>query len=169
MSKPASLIQRLSLNYKTSRFPWKKHALIGYDLQGNEYWDCPNPLGGRMKRWVQLAEVGNNDHTVFHQNKLPVQWQAWLRHTRNTVPTMEELVLDEKRKALIQGRAKALDQEWEEKKLALQQAKEQEQLELQRQAAAIESGNKEAGSTSQPSGQGDTFTPGEWNPTSSRR
>lgn len=46
MSKPAaSLYQRLSLSYKAARFPWKKHALIGYDLKGNEYWDCPNPLG----------------------------------------------------------------------------------------------------------------------------
>lgn len=46
MSKPAaSLLQRLSSTYKTKRFPWKKHALIGHDLNGNEYWDCPNPLG----------------------------------------------------------------------------------------------------------------------------
>jgi NADH dehydrogenase [ubiquinone] 1 alpha subcomplex assembly factor 2 len=46
MSKPTtSLIKRLQLTYKVSRFPWKKHALIGYDLDGNEYWDCPNPLG----------------------------------------------------------------------------------------------------------------------------
>lgn len=43
MSK--SLFQKFSLAYKTTRFPWKKHALIGYDLKGNEYWDCPNPLG----------------------------------------------------------------------------------------------------------------------------
>jgi len=87
MSK--SLYQKLSLAYKTSRFPWKKHALIGYDLKGNEYWDCPNPLGmltyptarqfianndskgGRMKRWVQMVDDSENDLTVFHENKLP--------------------------------------------------------------------------------------------------
>lgn len=46
MSRPAaSLYQKLALSYKCNRFPWKKHALIGYDLKGNEYWDCPNPLG----------------------------------------------------------------------------------------------------------------------------
>lgn len=27
--------------------------------------------GGRMKRWVQMHDTGDNDLTVFEQNKLP--------------------------------------------------------------------------------------------------
>lgn len=169
MSKPAtSLYQRLSLSYKTSRFPWKKHALIGYDLTGNEYWDCPNPLGGRMKRWVQMVDGSDNDLTVFKQNKLPVQWQAWLRHTRNVAPTIEELVQEERRRAIIQGRAKALDQEWEQRKLYLEKQKEAEQAEVDR-LAALENAEEQKVRSSQPTGHGDTFSPGEWNPTSSKR
>ncbi|CAO0789713.1 unnamed protein product [Mucor circinelloides] len=171
MSK--SLYQKLSLAYKTSRFPWKKHALIGYDLKGNEYWDCPNPLGGRMKRWVQMVDDSENDLTVFHENKLPVQWQAWLRHTRTVAPTIQELVQEERRKALVQERAKALDQEWEQRKLELQKIQDDEQREVDR-LAALESekeqkDKEEAAKSSRPSGTGDTFSPGEWNPTSSRR
>lgn len=30
-----------------------------------------NQKGGRMKRWVQMADDSENDLTVFHQNKLP--------------------------------------------------------------------------------------------------
>lgn len=84
-----------------------------------------------MKRWVQMSDrKANNDLTVFSQNKLPgmynkplhstkthvfflsVQWQAWLRHTRNVAPTINDLVQEERRRALIQDKAKALDQEW---------------------------------------------------------
>lgn len=43
---------------------------------------------------------------------LSVQWQAWLRHTRNVAPTINDLVQEERRRALIQDKAKALDQEW---------------------------------------------------------
>ncbi|KAI8645961.1 hypothetical protein BD408DRAFT_360498 [Parasitella parasitica] len=172
MSK--SLYQKLSLAYKTTRFPWKKHALVGYDLKGNEYWDCPNPLGGRMKRWVQMADDSENDLTVFYQNKLPVQWQAWLRHTRTAAPTTQELVQEVKRRALVQERAKALDQEWEQRKLKLQKIQDDEQKESDR-LAALENAEKTQkdkempAKSTRPSGTGDTFSPGEWNPTSSRR
>lgn len=40
---PLSTLQRLRLIYKTSRFPWKKHVMVGWDLDGNEYWEMPNP------------------------------------------------------------------------------------------------------------------------------
>lgn len=43
-----------------------------------------------------------------------MQWQAWLRHTRDNAPSIEELVLEERRKATIQHRAKKLELEWEQ-------------------------------------------------------
>ncbi|KAG1467708.1 hypothetical protein G6F56_004255 [Rhizopus delemar] len=163
MSRPASLFQKISSTYKTSRFPWKKHALIGYDLSGNEYWDCPNPLGGRMKRWVQMKDIDNNDYTVFNQNLLPVQWQAWLRHTRQVPPTIVELVQEEKRKQIVLQRAKTLDEEWEQRKLQLQEQKERERLLEEDKDKKVEA------KTTEPSGHGETFAPGEWNPVSSKR
>ncbi|KAG2197822.1 hypothetical protein INT47_009703 [Mucor saturninus] len=170
MSKPvSSLLQRLSSTYKTRRFPWKKHALIGYDLNGNEYWDCPNPLGGRMKRWVQMHDKDdNNDLTRFSQDSVPVQWQAWLRHNRNVAPTIQDLLQDERRIAIVQGRAKALDENWAKRKLELQEAQEAEQMEVNR-LASIESAEEQKVQSTQPKGHGETFTPGEWAPSRSKR
>lgn len=62
MSKSVNLLQRLALTYKASRFPWKKHAVVGYDLSGNEYWDCPNPLGIVMLKCSPLSLLELN-HT----------------------------------------------------------------------------------------------------------
>ena len=85
--------------------------------------------GGRMKRWVQMKNVPRGNLTIFEENQLPgnikqtdnnladsnvVQWQAWLRHTRDYPPTIEELIQDEKRKSIVKERARALEQEWEQ-------------------------------------------------------
>jgi NADH dehydrogenase [ubiquinone] 1 alpha subcomplex assembly factor 2 len=43
-----------------------------------------------------------------------VQWQAWLRHTRYEPPSLQELLVDEKRKAIVQDRARVLDEQWEQ-------------------------------------------------------
>ncbi|KAG2199855.1 hypothetical protein INT46_009347 [Mucor plumbeus] len=118
-----------------------------------------------------MADNSENDLTVFHQNKLPVQWQAWLRHTRTIAPTIQELVQEERRRALVQERAKVLDEEWEQRKLELQKIQDDEQREAER-LTAIESAEKdkeEAAKSTRPSGTGDTFSPGEWNPTSTRK
>lgn len=115
-----------------------------------------------------------------------MQWQAWLRHTRFEAPSVPELVQEQRRRMIIQERAKKLDQEWEQRKL--QKQKEQEE------AARLEEPGNQTGkkkksngclstyhltlvssslleqpTTSEPTGQGDTFVPGEWTPTNARR
>ncbi|SAM03979.1 hypothetical protein [Absidia glauca] len=160
MSKPIGLMQRLSVSYKNMKLPWKKNVLVGTDLDGNEYWEMPSPLGGRYKRWVQMKE--HDDYAVFNQNQLPVQWQAWLRHTRFEAPSIPELVQEQRRRMIIQERAKKLDQEWEQRKL--QKRKEQDEA-----AQLEEATNQTEQKTSEPTGQGDTFVPGEWTPTNARR
>ncbi|KAI8098663.1 uncharacterized protein BX664DRAFT_381348 [Halteromyces radiatus] len=161
MSKPTTLLQRLSLAYKLNRFPWKKNVLVGTDLDGNEYWEMPSPLGGRYKRWVQMKE--HDDYAVFNQNQLPVQWQAWLRHTRTEAPSLQELVQEQRRRLIIQERAKKLDEEWQQRKLQLKAEQEE--------AARIEESRQqsESSNSTEPTGQGDTFVPGEWTPTNVRR
>ncbi|KAI7868321.1 hypothetical protein BDF14DRAFT_1724905 [Spinellus fusiger] len=159
MSRPASsFLQRFSEVYKVTRFPWKKHALVGKDLDGNEYWEMPNPLGGRVKRWVQMKE--HDDMTLLDQSHLPVQWHAWLRHTRFNPPSLQELATEERRRAIIQGRASKLEEAWAVRKLQLEQENTPKQV-LQSQSPPS--------STSQPTGQGDTFMPGEWQPSASKK
>ncbi|CAM0138671.1 hypothetical protein VKS41_008402 [Umbelopsis sp. WA50703] len=152
MSKAPSLLQRFSYVYKTSRFPWKKHVLIGYDLAGNEYWEAPNPhrAEGRPKRWVQMKE--QQQYSDFEQEQLPVQWQAWLRHTRPTTPTIREIIEADKKRQLIIERARQLDEEWEQRKLQLQ---EEDALQIEE--------NKQRRTAD---GQ---FVPGSWTPTARER
>ncbi|KAI8388383.1 uncharacterized protein BYT42DRAFT_491665 [Radiomyces spectabilis] len=153
--------QQFSANYKRTRFPWKKHALIGSDLDGNEYWEMPNPLGGRPKRWVQMRQ--EDDYTIFRQDQLPVQWQAWLRHTRYEAPTTQDLIKEIQRQAIVQQRAKQLDMEWEQRKLQLAAEAEAEN----QPATKLEA--KATSQHQQPTGQGETFVPGAWNPSSAKR
>ncbi|KAI8060919.1 hypothetical protein BC940DRAFT_245822 [Gongronella butleri] len=164
MSARISLFQQLKHTYKVNRYPWKKHVLVGTDLDGNEYWEMPNPLGGRDKRWVQMKD--HDDYAVFHQNLLPVQWQAWLRHTRPVAPTIPELVREAQRRALIQQRAKQLDQEWENRKV--QQLPDDAAV-AQKPAQAEGTAKTKVTDTTAPSGQGDTFVPGEWTPSQAPR
>lgn len=41
-----------------------------------------------------------------------MQWVSWLRHTRTAAPTINDLIQEERRREMVQGRAKALDQQW---------------------------------------------------------
>lgn len=43
---------------------------------------------------------------------MSVQWVSWLRHTRNVAPTINDLIQDDRRRVMVQSRAKALDQQW---------------------------------------------------------
>ncbi|KAI9488920.1 hypothetical protein BDB00DRAFT_884691 [Zychaea mexicana] len=161
MSKQLSTLQRLKLIYKTSRFPWKRHVMVGWDLAGNEYWEMPNPNhpAGRWKRWVQMKE-NDGDIAIFKENDLPVQWQAWLRHTRYEPPAKEELIREQYRLAKLQQKVRQLEVEADEER-----AEEQEKEPLQQQQKE----GPDVAEGSQPEGQGETFVPGSWMPTSSRR
>jgi NADH dehydrogenase [ubiquinone] 1 alpha subcomplex assembly factor 2 len=63
-----------------------------------------------------------------------VQWQAWLRHTRFEAPSIPELVQEQRRRLIIQERAKNLEQEWAQRKLQMQ--------ETQREAARLKEQGK---------------------------
>ncbi|KAH8551856.1 hypothetical protein BGW37DRAFT_314927 [Umbelopsis sp. PMI_123] len=157
MSKAPSLYQRMSAVYKTSRFPWKKHVLIGYDLSGNEYWEAPNPnrpsyVAGRTKRWVKMLE--KQRESDFTQDKLPVQWQAWLRHTRPTSPTIQEIIAADKRRLMIQERARQLDDDWAKRKLELEN--EEQSLLEDKRAQTPKTGQQD-------------FVPGSWSPEARER
>ncbi|KAI8140554.1 hypothetical protein BJV82DRAFT_520125 [Fennellomyces sp. T-0311] len=169
MSKPLSTLQRLKILYKANSFPWKRNVMVGWDLDGNEYWEMPNPnnpptvLGGRWKRWVQLKEHAD-DVGLFEENKLPVQWQGWLRHTRFEPVTIEELQNEQLRLARLQQKVNKLEAAAEEERLPEQKPQEPKQ-----EAPVPKEAKQQPLAGSEPEGQGETFVPGAWSPTSSRR
>ncbi|KAL1919041.1 uncharacterized protein VTP21DRAFT_2422 [Calcarisporiella thermophila] len=177
-----SLLQRLSLAWKSARLPWRKRVLIGTDLEGNLYWEAPNtrnPTSRYLQRFVEFKQQGS-DLSDYAEREIPVQWLAWLRHTRHDPPTIQEIIEADKRREQIIARAKELDRKWEERKAELQQ---QELLRIEAQKAKEKPFEEEKEKQQQPkkkiepeplfsphpTGQGDTFEPGAWQPSSRQR
>ncbi|PRT55505.1 NADH-ubiquinone oxidoreductase assembly factor N7BML [Wickerhamiella sorbophila] len=88
--------------------PWRKSWFVGYDLDGNSYWestDYNNPY--RLRRRV---EWGNKKHMADFR-AVP-QWMQWLRHARPHPPTLEELIADQRRQQQLKLLAQQADQRW---------------------------------------------------------
>ena len=62
----------------------------------------------RERRWVEQKDAV--DPFEYDESKLPVEWQAWLRHTRGDPPTVEECRLAEARRIDVQRKAERLKQ-----------------------------------------------------------
>lgn len=89
--------------------PFRRKWFIGYDLDGNSYWeliDHNNPF--RLRRKVEMK----NKHAHIGDFKPLPQWMQWLRHTRANAPTMEELLADQRRQARIRLLAQEAEQRW---------------------------------------------------------
>ncbi|KAF9192671.1 hypothetical protein BGZ51_005060 [Haplosporangium sp. Z 767] len=124
-----SFVRRLALSLKAVA-PGGGRRLAGKDLDGNLYFEKPDPNGGRYpRRTVELANPELSEANYDDAN-IAVQWQSWLRNTRKDAPTMAEIQRDEARKQLTVARAKVLDQAWQDRKaeLALEQAQDREAI-----------------------------------------
>ncbi|TCD60686.1 hypothetical protein EIP91_009668 [Steccherinum ochraceum] len=83
-----------------------KPSLVGRDLEGNKYYEIANPESSRMKRVVKYRKGYDMWTYVAGGKRLPVQWSAWLTHTRAHPPTLEELYADiERQKRVMLGAA----------------------------------------------------------------
>ncbi|CAG8553584.1 843_t:CDS:2, partial [Scutellospora calospora] len=121
MSSANSYVSRLLKIWKQARLPWRQRVFVGSDLFGNEYYESRQPINGRKKRMVEPKE--KKSLSEYDSDSLPVQWQSWLRHTRFEPPTIEEIVMANKRRELIIQRAKTLDKDWERRKEELSRGK----------------------------------------------
>ncbi|KAK8854548.1 hypothetical protein IAR55_003287 [Kwoniella newhampshirensis] len=90
-------------------FGRRPDGLVGHDLQGNRYFEIPNPAGGRMKRFVEYRK--NRDLSEYTRQELrpPVQWRAWLSHTRPTPPSLTELQTDFNRQSSLRPMIAAIE------------------------------------------------------------
>ncbi|KAF9914765.1 hypothetical protein BX616_007613 [Lobosporangium transversale] len=152
-----SLMRRLTLSLKAIA-PGGGRRLAGRDLDGNLYFEKPDPNGGRYpRRTVELADPQLSEANYDDAN-IAVQWQSWLRNTRQSPPTQAEIQRDEARKKLTIARAKALDQAWLDRKEELQLEQAQDRQTILGIAAAsrgvgsqIQDANTSTSSTSSPS------------------
>ncbi|KAK0449712.1 uncharacterized protein EV420DRAFT_1563667 [Desarmillaria tabescens] len=71
-------------------------GFVGKDLEGNMFFERPNllPEARRTKRTVKYRNPGDMWLYIGGPKRLPVQWSAWLSHTRPDPPTIQELQID---------------------------------------------------------------------------
>jgi len=97
--------------------PFTTKKLIGTDLQGNMYFE--QPRDNFPRRTVELND-GRSHYTDVCGAPLPVQWIAWLRHTRTYPPTHAELIKADAARQSIIERAQRIDAQEKRKQLAVQ-------------------------------------------------
>ncbi|KAJ2007171.1 hypothetical protein H4R26_000937 [Coemansia thaxteri] len=90
------LIRQAYLQWKALRLPWRKDVLAGTDLDGNLYFERAARAAQRTRRHVLYRK--NISVADYTDQLIPVQWQAWMRHTRSHPPTITELLSDVERR-----------------------------------------------------------------------
>ncbi|KAK0192840.1 hypothetical protein F5146DRAFT_1041697 [Armillaria mellea] len=70
-------------------------GFVGRDLEGNMLFERHNPLQ-EARRTKRTVKYRNDDMWLYigGPKRLPVQWSAWLSHTRQDPPTLQELQID---------------------------------------------------------------------------
>ncbi|ODV78631.1 uncharacterized protein CANTADRAFT_53324 [Suhomyces tanzawaensis NRRL Y-17324] len=131
--------QRLRHQWQRRRdIPFRKKFFVGYDLHGNTYWEFT--IDGNMQRLRRKLEPYK---TLLFQadyfGTVPPQWLQWLRRTRNTPPTLEELINDQIRQQKIKILAQNADEKWTLEKLRLER---EQQLKLQAELDRVEQENQ---------------------------
>ncbi|KAK0203579.1 hypothetical protein DFS33DRAFT_1332569 [Desarmillaria ectypa] len=103
-------------------------GFVGRDLEGNMFFEHRNqlPEARRTKRTVKYCNPGDMWLYIGGPKRLPVQWSAWLSHTRPDPPTIQELQIDLARREKVLRNA------------ALIEARDRE--EHQRMSAGLEPG-----------------------------
>ncbi|KAL7821483.1 hypothetical protein V8C44DRAFT_10481 [Trichoderma aethiopicum] len=101
--------------WKALRLPWRRRFLIGFDLQGNTFWEFRHHRGAQDagERWRRIVDYPRSTH--LSQVKVSPQWHQWLRHARRDPPSLEEQQAEVARQERIKLLAAQADARWEAK------------------------------------------------------
>ncbi|CEJ89330.1 hypothetical protein VHEMI05179 [[Torrubiella] hemipterigena] len=125
--------------WKAMRLPWRKRFLVGFDLQGNTYWEFRLTTRGGAdseEPWRRIVQYPRSTH--YSSVKVSPLWHQWLRHLREA-PSMTEQRDDVTRQQRMKYLAAEADARWEAKPKIMEAPKEPELL-----------GTKTANTTAQP-------------------
>ncbi|KAJ3758816.1 hypothetical protein EV360DRAFT_82722 [Lentinula raphanica] len=121
MSKP-SLLRNLW------RKIWNPTGFAGRDLEGNSYYERSNPLKNAGEAHPlddvcpSLIFSGNPDDVwnyIGGSKRLPIQWSAWLAHTRLNPPSIQELQMDLMRQHRVQQNAALIEANFQQERAQL--------------------------------------------------
>ncbi|KAJ6780527.1 hypothetical protein PWT90_03163 [Aphanocladium album] len=113
-------LSRAWLKWKSLRLPWRKRFLVGFDLQGNTYWEfrlttrgtgeaAANSIG-EVERWRRIVKYPRSTH--LSAVKVSPLWHQWLRYTRSDPPSLDEQRGDVVRQAQLKQLAAEADARW---------------------------------------------------------
>jgi NADH dehydrogenase [ubiquinone] 1 alpha subcomplex assembly factor 2 len=89
--------------------PFRKKFFIGYDLDGNTYWEFFNPNNpDRARRIVEYRDTKLN----WVDYEAPPQWVQWLRYARPHHPSLDELYGDKVRQMQIKEKVRQAEARW---------------------------------------------------------
>lgn len=116
-----SVWKRIIHKFQSRRdIPFRKRFFVGYDLHGNTYWEFT--LDGNMQRLRRKMEPYQEFmFKADYFSTVPPPWLQWLRRTRNTPPTLQELMEEQFRQQNIKALANEANAKWESQKLLLEQ------------------------------------------------
>ncbi|KAI8942796.1 hypothetical protein NX059_000839 [Plenodomus lindquistii] len=126
MAGPPGPIRRAWYQWKMKRFPWRKKWLVGFDLQGNTFWEFKDALHSLRNR--RIAQYARSTH-LSEVNVSP-SWMQWLRHTRYDPPSVAEQRLDMQRQERIKVLAAQADARWAAKPSALDAPDKQQPVQM---------------------------------------
>ncbi|KAF5389658.1 hypothetical protein D9757_004114 [Collybiopsis confluens] len=103
--------------YRKIRHPT---GFAGWDLEGNAYYERANPLSSagysRTKRSVKYRHPDDMWNYIGGSKRLPIQWSAWLAHTRVGPPTIQELQMDLSRQQRVQENAALIEASFQQER-----------------------------------------------------
>ncbi|EPS67340.1 hypothetical protein M569_07436, partial [Genlisea aurea] len=139
-------------------------TLMGVDKAGNRYFARTEEIDGlvKEKRWVVFK--GEQDPT-----SVPVEWISWLNGQRKRAPTTEEMAEMEERRRRVQFNVALLKKEEEGRKATKANPNEAKYYFIKgrnpdEEERAEESKKHVERLASEPSGSGESFRPGSWQP-----
>ncbi|VFQ88222.1 unnamed protein product [Cuscuta campestris] len=149
-------------------------SFVGVDKTGNRYFTRREEIDGFMKEKRLVVFKGEHDPT-----SIPVEWICWLNGQRKNAPTSEEMAELEARRELLKLNVARLKEEEERlakegkfkttrvSKLAgpdLKSYTRQFADAYAGEAATEPSNAEDETKSSEPSGLGESFRPGTWQP-----
>ncbi|XP_037011739.2 NADH dehydrogenase [ubiquinone] 1 alpha subcomplex assembly factor 2 isoform X1 [Artibeus jamaicensis] len=143
--------------------------LVGTDQFGNKYYQIPEYKNwrGQTIREKRIVEAASKREIDYEIGDIPTEWEAWIKRTRKTPPTMEEILKNEKYREEIQIKSKDLH---EKEKLLSKESNEllapPAEMQIKGHASAPYFGKEEPSVA--PTSTGKTFQPGSWLPQDSK-
>ncbi|KAF2020962.1 hypothetical protein BU24DRAFT_404022 [Aaosphaeria arxii CBS 175.79] len=126
MANSVGPVRRLWYQWKMMHLPWRQKWLVGFDLQGNTFWEFKDALHSNRKRRI----VKYSRWTHYGDVNVDPGWMQWLRHTRYDPPSLAEQRADIARQERIKLLAAQADARWAAKESALDKPDQEQQPHL---------------------------------------